>query len=402
MGQIDDATIAEIEQEMAGDGVWIDPVFAASHDISAAEEAAIEDAVAAAQDATLRVVLIEVDASDERFHGNFQSLAAWLHDDLGGDATYVGHERSALGVILQAYGDQPDTDSVDNVARHEHPDDAAAQVLRASELIDQGTAEQLWQDVPREEKYPWTAEEGQQGSHQDGTDVGDILLGLGGVALAGAAIAAGVIGWRRRHRQTHQHQHRQHPRAAGFVLPRTVLHTVRSAEDRRLRQRAEAEVLALGEALGAGESGRSASALDAWQQALDHYAAARSILSQEAAAPADVVGALVLARRGEDARTTAQSATPSAWQPPVPCWFNPLHDGPAREVTWRGDGRAVVVPACHACAAEIEAGREPADVLDFIEGDETVHYFRLDLGPWSATGYGALDGKLLDALRSSR
>ncbi len=65
-------------------------------------------------------------------------------------------------------------------------------------------------------------------------------------------------------------------------------------------------------------------------------------------------------------------------------------------------GRAVDVPACRACAADVRAGREPGDVLDFIEGDRTVHYFRLDLGPWSRTGYGTLEPDLLGALGSSR
>ena len=167
-----------------------------------------------------------------------------------------------------------------------------------------------------------------------------------------------------------------------------------------LRQEAEAEVLALGEAIGRGEPAGTANALGAWQQALDHYAAARSILSQDPA-PADVVGALVLARRGEDARTTAEQRKPSAWKPPVRCWFNPLHDGPTTEVSWRDDAREVDVPACAACAADVRAGREPGDILDFIEGDRTVHYFRLDLGAWSTTGYGTLDRDLLGALRSS-
>lgn len=382
MDQIDDATLEEIKQEMAGDGVWIDAAFAASHDISAADEQAIEDAVAATQDATVRVVLVEVDHGDERFQGSFGNLSAWLHDDLGGDATYVGHDTwSEPGLAVQAYGDQPETMSVANVANHEHPDDLADQVVRVPELLETGTAEQLWREVPRDEKYSWTADEGLQAS--------EVLAG-GGVVVAVAAVVAAVVVWRRRRKA----------RPRGFVLPSTVLHTVRSAEDRRLRQQADVEVLALGEALGAGEPGTTAHALDAWQQALDHYAAARSILSQDAT-PADVVGSLVLARRGEDARSTAQERKPSAWRPPRHCWFNPLHGGPASEVTWTDDGRTVVVPACEECADDVRAGREPSDVLDFIEGDRTVHYYRLDLGAWSTTGYGALERDLLGALRTT-
>ncbi|MBC2932989.1 hypothetical protein [Nocardioides sp. zg-1228] len=379
--QISDATIAEIEQELAGDGVWIDPAFARSHDISAADEARIEDAVATAQDSNLKVVLIEVDIDDERFQGSFTSLSAWLQDSAAEpDATYVGWEEwSEPSLSLQEFGDQPEAIYVANVANHEHPDAVVDQVVRVAELLDDGNAEDLWHEVPSDERYSWTADEGLQTS--------EVVVGIGVLAALVAVVRALVV-WRRRRRL----------RPSGFTLPATVLHTVRSAEDRRLRQQAEAEVLALGEAIGRGDSGGTAAALEAWQQALDHYAAARSILAQDAA-PADVVGALVLARRGEDARASAEERGSTAWEPPVHCWFNPLHTGPTAEVVWRDDDRAVDVPACAACAGDVRAGREPDDVLDFIQGDRTVHYFRLDLGPWSRTGYGALERDLLGALR---
>ncbi len=378
MDQITDATIAEIEQQMAGDGVWIDPAFATSHGITAADEATLEGVVAQAEHASLKVVLVEVTYDDERFQGNFANLSAWLQDDTGGDATYVGYDGSR--VTVQAYGDQPDTSYVDSLVAHDHPDDVVAQVVQAQELLDDGNAQALWDEVPSDERYTYSTDEGVQAS--------EVLGGIG-IVVALGAVVAGLVVWRRRRRT----------RPSGFTLPSTVLHTIRAAEDRQLRQQADAEVLALGEAIGRGEPGGTANALEAWQQALDHYAAARSILSQKAA-PADVVGALVLARRGEDARATAQATRPSAWQPPLRCWFNPLHEGRTTEVTWRDEGRAVDVPACKACAGAVKAGREPEDVLDFIEGDTTVHYYRLDLGAWSTTGYGTLDRDLLGALRA--
>lgn len=377
---ISDATIAEIEQQLAGDGVWIDPAFARSHGVSAADEAAIEDAVASAQQADLKVVLVEVDYDDARFQGSFANLSAWLQDDAGGDATYVGYDEP--GVSVQAYGEQPDTIYVSSLVAHDHPEDPVAQVLQVQELLEDGNAEALWAEVPRDERYSWTADEGVQAS--------EVVGGIG-IVVAVGAVVAGLVAWRRRRRL----------RPSGFTLPSTVLHTVRAAEDRRLREQADAEVLALGEAIGSGQATGTPDGLAAWQQALDHYAAARSILSQDPA-PADVVGALVLARQGEDARSAAQDSEPSVWTPPVRCWFNPLHDGGTTEVTWRDGAREVDVPACQACAADVRAGREPGDVLDFIEGDRTVHYFRLDLGAWSATGYGTLDRDLLGALRSSR
>jgi hypothetical protein len=50
----------------------------------------------------------------------------------------------------------------------------------------------------------------------------------------------------------------------------------------------------------------------------------------------------------------------------------------------------------------VRSGGEPDDVLDLVEGDRTVHYYRLDLGTWTRTGYGALDRDLLGALRAGR
>lgn len=381
--QITDETIAEIERELDGDGVWIDPAFARSQGISAEDEDEIEAAVAATERADLNVVLVEVSTDDDRFQGSFGSLSAWIHDSRGGDATYVGWERYASPhVTVDAYGAQPATTYVDDVAAHEVPDDLAGQVVRVAELLEDGTAQSRWDEIPDDEKYSWLADEGVQAS--------EVLAGFGVVAVV-AALVTGVV-LARRGRRT---------RPKGFTLPTTVLHTIRSAEDRRLRSQADAEVLALGEAIGRGEPGGSAASLEAWQQALDHYAAARSILSQ-AAAPADVVGALVLARRGDAARSAAERGRTAAWTPRPGCWFNPLHDGPTSEVTWRDGDREVDVPACAACASDVRDGREPRDVLDFIEGDRTVHYYRLDLGPWSTTGYGTLDRDLLGALRAGR
>jgi len=386
--QITDATIAEIQRELAGDGVWIDPQFAASHGISRADEARIEKAVASAEMADIKVVLTEIDMDDERFQGSVGSLSAWLHDDVGGDATYVGWERySEPHLRVISYGDQPDVYTVDRVAAHEHPKDLAAQVVRVEELLDDGNAYELWQEM---RPYEVDSEvESDAPAAEDGSSVG--TGAIVGVVLALIAVVAGVAAWRRRRDR----------RAAGFALPTTVLHTIREAEDRRLRQQAEAETLALGESIGRNEPIDSPAALASWQQALDHYAAARSILSQPGAAPADVIGALVLTRRGKDARAAAQRRGAAEWQPTRPCWFNPLHAGPTSQVTWRDDEdhRHVEVPACRTCAAAVREDREPDDVLDFIRGERTVHYFRLDLGPWSRTGYGSLEPDLLGALR---
>ena len=252
MDQISDATIAEIEDELAGDGVWIDPAFARNNDISASDEARIEEAVASAERSDLEVVLVEVDIQDERFQGSFSSLTAWLQDSTGGrDTTYVGwQDYSEPALQVDAYGDQPDTTYVDNVAAHEHPDDFVDQVVRVQELLDDGNADALWDEVPDDEKYSWTADEGVQASEVVGglgivVAVAALVAGARGGAVGGAAPA---------------------PRAS--LLPATVLHTVRAAEDRRLRQQAGRRGCSRwGEAIGRGEP-TIADALAAWQQAL--------------------------------------------------------------------------------------------------------------------------------------
>ena len=87
------------------------------------------------------------------------------------------------------------------------------------------------------------------------------------------------------------------PTRASFTLPTAVLSTVRAAEDRRNGSRASTEVLALGEAIDAAElDAVRPEVLSSWQDALDHYDVARRILDRDHS-PADVVGAIVLARK---------------------------------------------------------------------------------------------------------
>lgn len=385
--EIDDTTLAEIEAELQGDGVWIDDEFAREHQITAADESRLEQVVADADHADLRMVLVEVSRDDDRFHGRISNLTAWVHDSLGGDATYVGWERYAEPSLrLIAYGEQPETHPVAAVATRDHPGDLTDAVVRSAELLEDGTAEALYEAIPREERYPWTADDaGLLGW------VGDLTAGQWGALVVVTAVVVVPLGlaWRARRRR----------RRAGsdFTLPTAVLRSVRQAEDTQVRQQAEREVLALGEALGAQDPADGS--LDVWQQALDHYDAARSVLAR-AGSPADVVGGLVLARRGDSAREGAVSGV-DGWRPPRPCFFNPLHEGQVRDVTWRHEENSVQVPACDACATAVEEGREPDDVLDFIADGSTVHYFRLDIGVWSRTGYGALEPDLVGALRRS-
>lgn len=378
MEELDDATLREIEEEMAGDGVWIDPAFARTHDLGPAEEAALEQVVLDSPEADLRVVLTTVSYGD-RFNSTDQ-LAAWMQDDLGGDATWVMWQDD--GVALAVFGNQPDAAWVDQVAAHEHPGDVVAQVQRSSELLESGEAQTLWYAVPDDEKYPDSS-----GQSDGGFSVG---------WLVGGVVAVLVLGWVLvSYRHARREKRGQVVPRGGFELPTAVLRGVREAEDRQRRQLAEREVLALGEALAA-EPHRDGP-VGTWQASLDHYAAARSVLDN-GTTPADVVGALVLARRGESARQAADAGGAGPWEPAVGCFFNPLHAGSSAEVAWRSRGARATVPACRDCAADVRRGNEPGDVLDFISGDSTEHYFRLPLGVWSETGFGTVDPDLLGAL----
>lgn len=382
--RIGDDDLTEIVEEMESDGVWIHPGYARAQELGDAEEARLEALVAETDFVDLRVVLVDIDPRDDRFQGNFGSLSAWVHDDLGGDAVYVGVQRGTTEKItLEGLGDHPDDlFYAANLAAREHPDDVVAQAERAVELLGSNDAYELWQEIPADERY----------SSPDRNDDGGLpWAGIGVTAVL--VLAVGSWLWRRRGSG-------RRARETGFTLPTAVLRTVRAAEDRQLRQRAEAEVLALGEALARDEHGSSSQALDAWRQALDHYDAARAIL-RGAGSPADVVGALVLARRGEQAREYAAGEPTTAWAPSPGCYFNPLHGKGPQRVEWSGGGNGgtVEVPACAECARAVLAGEEPDDVLDFVEGDRTVHYFRLEIGVWSRTGYGTVEPDLLGELR---
>lgn len=394
--KITDETLAEIEAQFGegGDGVWISPAFARKNGISAEDEARVEAAVAGTEAAELRVLLVDVDHDDDRFNGSYTQLVSWVQDDLGGDAVYVGWSEYEAAIDLQGTDYSDDAYYVDRLAALEAPGDLAAQMEKASELIDDGNASELWSALDDDEKYS-------SRSDDDGTGLAWVTVTLIVVVIAVVIVAWGKLATRRDRANVVA-------RGSGekFALPTTVLRTVRQAEDRSLRRLAEAEVAALGEQLVAQDlENFEPGPLAVWAQAMEHHEVARRVLEQ-GRTPADVVGALVLVRRGEEARAVAVAGDVS-WAPQPGCWFNPLHGGSAKKVDWndpahRSGSRSVTVPACHACAREVSKGREPEDVLDFVEGERVVHYYRLDIGVWSRTGYGSLETDLVGALRSSR
>ncbi|MEU1938625.1 hypothetical protein ACH49O_32100 [Streptomyces coeruleorubidus] len=170
-------------------------------------------------------------------------------------------------------------------------------------------------------------------------------------------------------------------RKAVPAVPQLVFATARAADETELRRRAEAEVLALGEATQAA----GVSTTPGLQHALDAYAAAGRVLDEARGVP-DLAGVLALTQEGRDA---------FAGSPGLPlCFFNPLHGRAALRTGWRPLGRRdrLDVAVCQDCADALRDRRAPEVLTDRAGDGRTVPYFELPAGRsvWSATGYGSL------------
>ncbi|MFF6875370.1 hypothetical protein ACFY9S_08630 [Streptomyces sp. NPDC012474] len=165
------------------------------------------------------------------------------------------------------------------------------------------------------------------------------------------------------------------------AVPQLVFTTARAADEAQVRRRAEAEVLALGEATRAAD----VAATPGLQQALDAYAAAGTVLDEARGLP-DLAGALALAQEGRDAL---------AGSPGLPlCFFNPLHGRAALRTGWRPLGRRdrLDVAVCQECADALRDRRAPEVLTDTDEDGRTVPYFEVPArrSAWAASGYGSL------------
>lgn len=396
MTRIDEETLAQIEQELGRDGVWVSPQLRA--EVPADVERRIEAAVADASTPTY-VTLVELDPDDPLTDGRADELANYVRDDTGRSGIYVGmaptygDDEPDFKLELTSFPNDYGLYQAARVAAVEHPDDLAQQTLRVLDLLESGDAEELYEELDPDDLA------GVSG-YSSGDDGGPSAGQVTGVVAVVLLLLAGVVLAVRRRRRGGSTPAIPTATGSSFTLPPAVLSTVRAAEDRRNETRASSAVLALGEAIDEAElDPRRTQALPSWQAALDHYDVARRILDREHS-PADVVGAIVLAERGRHALTRA--ARGRGWQPTPSCYFNPLHDGATTPVTWQDGDRNARVPACTACAEDVRAGREPEDVLDFVADGRPVHYFKLDLGAWSSTGYGALDTDLLGRVIARR
>ncbi|GAW50798.1 MULTISPECIES: hypothetical protein [unclassified Nocardioides] len=385
-----DDVIQQIQQALDQTGVYVDPTLRAA--VGAHDLAAMKADVAASPTPTYVVVYPYVNG--DQFGGDPAELLTQLHDASGKDGLYLSvRDVDYTPVYLEsrAWGSVGDGRAATDVAAYHHPDDAGAALAEATHLTATGTAQQA-ADQMYDERFgdDTTSSTGSAPAAADGSgdDGGGGGSGVTVGVLIGLALAIGVVvvGWRvrRRTRRT-------------YSLPASVVEHVREAHDRQLEDRAQEEVLALGEAIDAAEMSPGDTA-DAWQAALDHYDGAGRVLRRGDDRPdvLDVVGALVLARRERRALDAALGHR--AFEPEPVCYLNPLHTGGTTVGTVESGGRQVEVPLCRACRADLRAGRAP-DVLDVMRRGRPVHYFDTDAEPWASTGYGALRSDLVPRLQ---
>lgn len=265
------------------------------------------------------------------------------------------------------------------VAEELYPTDLGLQLQKTTELIAAGTAETAYQETfPERMQGTGTAQPDDGGGFSVSLPV--VAGGVGVLALIVA-----VIAMRRRPGMRHE-----------IAVKGRALRRISTAQTESWRRRAEDETSQLGERIRGLEIG-DASDRAAWSAALDHFEAAGDLLERTTSA-ADSIGALVLARRGDDALDHAVAGQP--WQPTAVCFFNPLHGPATTSVRWNTRAGASDVPACAACRRIARKRNEP-DFLDLPVGDTVVHYVDADAEPWASTGYGSLDPDLLAKVRDA-
>ncbi|MFF4506627.1 hypothetical protein [Streptomyces sp. NPDC001401] len=330
----------------------------------------------------IKVVLTPLTKGDA-FNGDSDDLAAVVRDRLGLRNLILITTDSDFADSLNGYEWPSDThqthDAVSAVGFLDEMRDAGLADLaaKAVQLVAQGNGTKVYEEATKDlrgETPASTSPSPKPGSDQ-GTWIGwSTVVAVSTLALltAGALLLV-------RNRRTRRYGRTPHP--SPFAHPQAVFAAARAADEAALRRRAEAEVLALGEAAEAAD----VSGTPGLQHALDAYAAAGTVLDA-ARGLADLAGVLALVAEGRDALAGSRSALPL-------CFFNPLHGRAVRRATWRPLGRRdrVQVAVCPECAAAVRARRAPEVLTDVAEGGSPVPYFEVpaERSVWAATGYGS-------------
>ncbi|WBB64167.1 hypothetical protein O7599_17340 [Streptomyces sp. WMMC500] len=341
----------------------------------------------------LYVVVVPLTAGDA-FGGDAGQLAGAVHDRLGHDAVILTNSASAdsLEGWEWPHGKHQAGPAASAVFHLDETRDAGlgTQLARAVEIVAAGNGDEVYERATADLRTPTptrTTDPAPTDPASAGSDAAEPGGGVGtgtAVLIAAAAVAltalAGLLLARRRRRSGSP---------APFTFPRAVFAAAAAADEADLRRRAEAEVIALGEAARAHPDDADPAGL---QSALDAYAAAGTVLDG-ARGRADLAGVLALVLEGRDALQGARTARPL-------CFFNPLHGRGARRLKWRPLGRRdhLRVWACAACATAVQARRAPEVLTERVD-DRDVPYFEVpaERSLWAATGYGSLAGDPLAA-----
>ncbi|WP_164477990.1 hypothetical protein [Nocardioides pantholopis] len=408
----DDLTL--IHEGLSDDGVFVHPDLAGQ--FSADDLAAITEQVAAS-DTPVFVVAWPL-ATNDAYAGKAADLLTRLHAQHPEPGQYLSTTQflgspGYGGIQLEGrqWGLPPapdgemDYELLGTVNMTDHETLGAA-FRQATELLgtDPAALTRTYEKTVAERNAEYRTE--QEATSRPGPGDDPDLTGLLVAALIVTVV--GAVVWNRITRWRSRSERRRVKADRPYVLPASAVVRIREARHRELGRTADAEVLALGEAIDDAEIGAT-DATASWQAALDHYDAAKQVLRRRAtgrgeapdgmAGVLDVVGALVLARRGRQALADARAGR--AFTPGPVCFLNPLHDTPTGTHDVESGGRRLQVPLCKACRAALRAGREP-ETLDVERRGEPVHYFDSGVEPWASTGYGALQPDLVTALHGRR
>ncbi|WP_419997652.1 hypothetical protein [Streptomyces boninensis] len=328
----------------------------------------------------------------DAYDGDSEKFAEDVRRRLGGGDLIVV-TLDGMDVWLRAYEWPEDwqqaEDAAGAVGHLERMREAglADRLDKAVELIEEGDGRRVYERA--------TADLGDDDEPVGGSDAKESGLApwfYGGGIGAGAVLLLGGAGLLTVRRRGGLAAHAASP----FAFPRQVFAAAREADEAELRRYAEAEVIALGEAVQAADGTKARAA--ALTRALDAYAAAGTVLDG-ARDLADLAGVLALVAEGRDA--LREATAPGHPRPGLPlCFFHPLHGRAVRRLGWRPLGRReeLAVAACAACAAAV-AEKVPPEVLTVRRDDGPVPYFELpkDRSLWAATGYGSLAEESLAA-----
>ena len=416
-----DQVLADVAEALAEDGVYVHPSLASL--VTPDEEATLAQTLEQAEEPAY-VVLYPFERNDQ-FGGSPSDLLTRLqareplpgvfitsdaygltndeYSDARVEALEWGEPGSYDGQVWYELSDAVDSRAPeDGFDIDEAVQTAAELVVEGREAVSEGYRERQEQ---RDDEY--VARGGDSGNSV-GEAVGAYLFlaVLAAVIVGGAAVVV-----RRRSPATATASSGSRPATVpraeraqpAAVLPASAIERIREAHDRRLEERAERELLALGEELDATEIGPRHER-SSWQAALDHYDAARRVL--ETAERRDdeldvlhVVGALVLLARGRDALSAASKGR--GFEPAPDCYLNPLHGRAAAARRVEVAGRPLEVPLCERCRGDLKRDRTP-DILDVSQRGKPTHWFDTGVEPWVSTGYGALDPDLVTALQRTR